>query len=127
VGGVTSSFNNKGNGTQDFSNSIIIIIIKGGVGGVTSSFNNKGDGTHDFSNSTIIIVNGGWRVGGIRSSYNNKGNGTQDFRDSTIIIVNGWWRRNPILNLQVRFVKGCKEREKYFPDTDFSTRKKISI
>jgi len=31
------------------------------VGGVTSSFNNKGDGKQDFSNSTIIIVNGGWR------------------------------------------------------------------
>jgi len=31
------------------------------VGGIRSSFNNKGNGTQDFSNSTIIIVNGGWK------------------------------------------------------------------
>ncbi|KAK7357198.1 hypothetical protein VNO80_16481 [Phaseolus coccineus] len=32
------------------------------VGGIRNSFNNKGDGTQDFSNSTIIIIDEGWRL-----------------------------------------------------------------
>ncbi|CAJ1976929.1 unnamed protein product, partial [Sphenostylis stenocarpa] len=27
---------------------------------ITNSFNNKGNGTQDFTNTTIIIINGGW-------------------------------------------------------------------
>ncbi|KAL9317672.1 hypothetical protein ACSQ67_014189 [Phaseolus vulgaris] len=64
-----------------------------GPSGITNSFNNKSEGTQDFSNATIkierssCVSTGRVRVGVIASSFNNKGNGIQNFSDATIIII----------------------------------------
>ncbi|KAK7357202.1 hypothetical protein VNO80_16485 [Phaseolus coccineus] len=98
---ITNSFNNKSEGTQDFSNATIKIercscASTSRVRVIASSFNNKGNGIQNFSNATIIIMAnccGSLGLHGSRSiessvlnSFNNEGNGLQDFSNSTVIV-----------------------------------------